>query len=293
MARYRVQVLERAMALLDALGAANREVGPAELAGMLHLHKSTIHRLLKVLEGYRFVRRNPHGKYDLGLKLFELGNMSVSRFSLPRRAEPFLKEVVSRTGETAQICVLNNIQMVSIANADAPWLLRAIGHRGELHSSASGKAFLAFLPRPAQDLLLSRLTLTKFTHNTIATLPALKSELARVRRRGLRRQQRRGRTGRAMHRRADLRPQLARDRDAEYRRSRVSHDQRSCSRAGSHRCERRQCTVIRTGTSRRRFVGGSRRCPACWDALTRFFARHRGHHPRRCVLKCGSTVVGW
>ncbi len=59
--RYRVQVLERAMALLDALGAANREVGPAELAGVLHLHKSTIHRLLKVLEGYRFVRRNPHG----------------------------------------------------------------------------------------------------------------------------------------------------------------------------------------------------------------------------------------
>ena len=182
--RYRVQVLERALALLDALGAANREVGPAELAGILHLHKSTIHRLLKVLEGYRFVRRNPQGKYDLGLKLFELGNMSVSRFSLPRRAEPFLKEVVRETGETAQICVLNNIQMVSIANADAPWLLRAIGHRGELHSSASGKAFLAFLPRPAQDLLLSRLTLTKFTHNTITTLSALKSELTRVRRKG-------------------------------------------------------------------------------------------------------------
>ncbi len=182
--RYRVQVLERALALLDALGAANREVGPAELADILHLHKSTIHRLLKVLEGYRFVRRNSQGKYDLGLKLFELGNMSVSRFSLPRRAEPFLKEVVRETGETAQICVLNNTQMMAIANADAPWLVRAIGHRGELHSSASGKAFLAFLPRQAQDLLLSRLTLTKFTHNTITTLAALKVELARIRRRG-------------------------------------------------------------------------------------------------------------
>ena len=62
--------------------------------------------------------------------------------------------------------------------------MRAIGHRGELHSSASGKAFLAFLPRPAQDLLLSATTLTKFTHNTITTLAALKVELARVRRRG-------------------------------------------------------------------------------------------------------------
>ncbi len=182
--RYRVQVLERALALLDALGAANREVGPAELAAILHLHKSTIHRLLKVLEGYRFVRRNAQGKYDLGLKLFELGNMSVSRFSLPRRAEPFLKEVVRETGETAQICVLSNTQMIAIANADAPWLVRAIGHRGELHCSASGKAFVAFLPRHAQDLLLSRLTLTKFTRNTITTLTALRAELARIRRRG-------------------------------------------------------------------------------------------------------------
>ena len=190
--RYRVQVLERAMALLDALGAANREVGPAELAGILHLHKSTIHRLLKVLEGYRFVRRNPQGKYDLGLKLFELGNMSVSRFSLPRRAEPFLKEVVTETGETAQICVLNNIQMVSIANADAPWLLRAIGHRGELHSSASGKAFLAFLPRPAQNLLLSRLTLTKFTRQHHHDALGVEVGVGTCPAQGLRRQQRRG-----------------------------------------------------------------------------------------------------
>lgn len=182
--RYRVQVLERALALLDALGAANKEVGPAELAAILHLHKSTIHRLLKVLEANRFVRRNSQGKYDLGLKLFELGNISVSRFSLPRRAEPFLKEVVRETGETAQICVLNNTYMMAIANAEAPWLVRAIGHRGELHSSASGKAFLAFLPGHAQDLLLSRLTLTKFTRNTITTIAGLKLELARVRRRG-------------------------------------------------------------------------------------------------------------
>jgi DNA-binding IclR family transcriptional regulator len=182
--RYRVQVLERALSLLDALAAANREVGPAELAEILHLHKSTIHRLLKVLEGHRFVRRNAQGKYDLGLKLFELGNVSVSRFSLPKRAEPFLREVVSATGETAHICVLSNTQMLSIASAEAPWIVRAIGHRGELHSSAAGKAFLAYLPRQAQDVLISRLTFTKHTSNTIDSEPRLRVELARTRRRG-------------------------------------------------------------------------------------------------------------
>ena len=182
--RYRVQVLERALGLLDALAAANREVGPAELASILHLHKSTIHRLLKVLEGHRFVRRNAQGKYDLGLKLFELGNMSVSRFSLPKRAEPFLKEIVKATGETAHVCVLSNTHMLSIASAEAPWIVRAIGHRGDLHSSAAGKAFLAYLPRQAQDLLVSQITFTRHTHHTIDSEGRLKVELARIRRRG-------------------------------------------------------------------------------------------------------------
>ena len=70
-----------------------------------------------------------------------------------------------------------------------------------------------------------------------------------------------------MHRCANLRSQLARDSDAEHRWPRVSHDQRSCSRSGSHRCERRQRTVIRTGAPRRRFVARCGRCPAGWDAL--------------------------
>jgi IclR family acetate operon transcriptional repressor len=125
-----VQVLERALSLLDVLAAANKEVSPPELAGALHLHKSTVHRLLKVLEGYRLVRRSRLGKYDLGLKSLELGTVSVSRFNLPKRAEPFLEELVEETGETADICILSNTQMLSIANVESPWILRANGHRG-------------------------------------------------------------------------------------------------------------------------------------------------------------------
>jgi IclR family transcriptional regulator, KDG regulon repressor len=180
--RYRVQVLERTVGLLDVLAAADKELGPAELAVQLDLHRSTIHRLLKVLEAHRLVRRNAQGKYDLGLKLFELGNKSVSRFNLPRRAERYLQHVIAQTGETAYICVLSNTHMLSIACAEASWIVRAVGHRGDLHASAAGKAFLAFLPTSAQDDLIARLVLTQHTRNTIETPQALRSELARVRR---------------------------------------------------------------------------------------------------------------
>ena len=179
-----MQVLERALGLLDVLASADKELGPAELAVRVGLHRSTIHRLLKVLEEHRFVKRNSLGKYDLGLKLFELGTQSVSRFNLPRRAGPFLKQVVSETGETAHLCIFSNMRMLSIAAAEASWVPRAIGHRGDLHASAAGKALLAFLPLHAQEDLISRLALPKHTRNTIDTVGRLKAELARVRRLG-------------------------------------------------------------------------------------------------------------
>jgi DNA-binding IclR family transcriptional regulator len=72
--------------------------------------------------------------------------------------------------------------MLSIASAEASWIVRAVGHRRDLHASAAGKALLAFLPTAAQDDLISRLVLTKHTRNTIDTPQALKSELARIRR---------------------------------------------------------------------------------------------------------------
>ncbi len=76
---YRVQVLDRALAILDVLAEAERELGPAELGRRLSLHKTTIHRLLRVLERHGFVRQEKgHGKYRLGVRLFELGTRALA-----------------------------------------------------------------------------------------------------------------------------------------------------------------------------------------------------------------------
>ena len=70
---YQVQVLDRAVSILDTLAAEDEDLSLYEIAERLNLHKSTIHRLLMVLERHRLVeRRAASGKYGLGLKLFEL-----------------------------------------------------------------------------------------------------------------------------------------------------------------------------------------------------------------------------
>jgi len=185
---YRVQVLERAVRILQVLAEAPADLGAAEVAERLSLHKSTIHRLLVVLDQHRLIRRNTeNGKYALGLRLFELGSRAVRGLRLREYAQPFLNRLVRETGETAHICVLDEGDMVSVANVEGPRTLRmpsTVGRRTPAHCSAVGKAVLAFLPQPGLDELLARRPLSTFTNKTLVTRGALVADLRQVRGRG-------------------------------------------------------------------------------------------------------------
>jgi DNA-binding IclR family transcriptional regulator len=185
--RYRVQVLDRSFAILDALAASAQELSPTELAGSLKLHKSTIHRLLVVLENQRFIRRTPEGKYGLGTKLIEMGSRAMEQLDLGEQAIPFLRKLVEETGETAHISVLSGTEMMSIANVPGRWTLTTpstVGRRTQIYCTSVGKAFIAFLPDERLEAVLKRLQYRSHTRRTITSSPALKSELARIRRRG-------------------------------------------------------------------------------------------------------------
>ena len=70
---YRVQVLERAVDMRQVLSEDSSGLAAREAAERLSPHKSTIHRLLTVLDHHRLIRRNVHtGRYTLGLHLFEV-----------------------------------------------------------------------------------------------------------------------------------------------------------------------------------------------------------------------------
>jgi DNA-binding IclR family transcriptional regulator len=185
---YHVQVLDRSLQIIDILAEADEELGPAELGERLSLHRSTVHRLLMMLEHHRLIRRNPReGKYGLGLRLFELGSRAVAQLKLTKRAEPFLQRLVEEAGETAHIAVLSGTHMLSIAYVEGPGVLRlrsAVGRQAPTHCTAVGKAVIAFHPDQALDQFVRGLSLTRYTKRTLLTRESLKSELLRIRERG-------------------------------------------------------------------------------------------------------------
>lgn len=185
---YRAQVMSRGFQILDLLADSRDELGPTTLAARLSLHRSTIHRILMVLERHGLVRRSPaRGKYSLGMKLFELGNRAIAQLDLPERAKPFLHKLVQETGEDAHICILDGTEMLSIAHVEGPCRVRipaTIGRRTPIHCTSVGKALIAYLPDAALEDLIAQLPLRRYTNRTLVTGAALQAELMRVRQRG-------------------------------------------------------------------------------------------------------------
>lgn len=185
MSPYRVQVLDRAFSILDALAENGPELGVSELTAQLGLSKTTVHRLLMVLEGHRYVQHSPgNTKYHLGTRLFELGIKAADKRELTAVAQPFLDRLVELTGETAHLGILWRHQVLSICAAESPKTLRTpstVGRRTSAHSSSLGKALLAFSREEEVAATIRAHGLEGYTENTIRTDRELRQELERVR----------------------------------------------------------------------------------------------------------------
>ena len=152
--RYRVQVLDRTIAVLQAIADSETDLAAAEIARQLRLHKSTVHRLLVVLEHYRLIKRGPEGTYRLGTRLIEFGESAIARLKLNEHAQPFLRELANQTGEGAHVTILSGAEMLSIAHVEGRWSLQSLtrtGQRTLIHCTAAGKAVLAYLSAEACD----------------------------------------------------------------------------------------------------------------------------------------------
>lgn len=185
---YKVQVLDRAIAILQALAGEHAGLALPELSRRMRLHRSTAYRLLAVLEQNRLVSRIPAtGKYCLGFRFFEMANRAVSQMDLPRRARVSLEKLVAETGETGHLCILDQGEALYLEKVEGSHALRVpstVGQRYPLHCGASGKALIAFLPEDELAELLKRRPLQAFTRSTITTVAQLKAELQAIRSRG-------------------------------------------------------------------------------------------------------------
>ncbi len=183
-----VQSVERTLDLLEAL-AETGEVGIAQLSGRVGLHASTVHRLLSTLIARGYARQNAtSGRYSLGLKPLDIARAVRVHLDLRSQAIPILQDLMRKSGETANLAVMNDHHLIYLEQASSPgWMLRMFvqpGARAPLHSTASGKVLLSYMPPDELAHLLSDYQLLPSASRTIVDRDVLLAELDEVRRQG-------------------------------------------------------------------------------------------------------------
>src|SRR5262245_52441552 len=185
---YKVQVLDRSLAIIDVLADAREDASLAELAEKVKLHKSTVHRLTSILERHRILERdNRTGRYRLGLRLFELGSIAMDRYNVRDRAHPHLEKLLYEVDETVHLCVLDSGEAMYLDKMEPVRSVRMssrISRRIPVHTTAVGKAIMTFHPESETDDILRQHGLKRMTAKTITTPAELKADLKLVRDRG-------------------------------------------------------------------------------------------------------------
>lgn len=187
MQRNTSSTVEKAFAILELVHASDDAgVSLGDVAERLDIAKSTAHRYLTTLEELDVVQRDHHERFHIGYKLVELGSSFLTNNDLRDTARPYLEELSRYTRETIHLAVPSDDSVIYIARIDGSHSVRVtmrIGERATMHSTALGKAMLAYMaPREVEEILSQGLP--PRTPYTITEKEALLGELLRIRAQG-------------------------------------------------------------------------------------------------------------
>jgi DNA-binding IclR family transcriptional regulator len=185
--RYPIESVDNALRLLLLVGREG-SVSVSAAGRYLGVAASTAHRLLAMLQHYRFIEQDPERKtYRIGPGLAELGLTALRDFDIRAAARPHLARLVDDVGETAHLVMLqgSDVLFLDCVECDAP--VRATprtGQRLPAYCTAGGKAQLAQIPPRQIEEMYADEALPGLTDRSIVSRSGLLAELDKDRRAG-------------------------------------------------------------------------------------------------------------
>lgn len=180
--------MEKALDVLQAIGASASGISQAQLAEQVPLPRTTLYRIIATLIDRGMVRRDPTRKvYRLGFKYLEMVRNAYLEPDLVSSASEKLRALRDLTGETSYLAVLDGNQVLSLERCDGAHTQRSAASLGQgkpIYCTGQGKAILSALPPAARDEILKGLVLTPLTPLTITDRRRLLAELQITRTRG-------------------------------------------------------------------------------------------------------------
>lgn len=182
-----IKSLDRAMEVFEYLSEAQGKA-LSSIAGEMGQSPATVYRILVTLEGRGLVEFDPEEQlWHIGSRAFVIGARFLRRTSLVDRARPVLRRLMERTGETANLGVAREAEVLFLSQVETHSSIRAFfppGTLSPMHASGIGKALLAHMDDDRREAHIAAGALVGFTAQTITDPEALRADLAGIRARG-------------------------------------------------------------------------------------------------------------
>lgn len=152
---------DRVADVLVSFTRSDRPLGVSQIARDLGLSKAVVHRILQSLASRSLVQVVPgDARYALGPTAVGLGTKAWSQLDVRSLAAPTLRGLRDRTRETATLSVLVGNRRIYLDQYESPQEVKMvveIGPQFPLHSGASSRSILAFLPPAFIDEVIAEL----------------------------------------------------------------------------------------------------------------------------------------
>jgi DNA-binding IclR family transcriptional regulator len=184
--RYSIGAVENALTLLGAI--AERDVlGLGEAADLANVSKSTAYRLLATLEVAGLVERLPESGYRAGVEAIRWASRLLAGLDVRTVALPTLRRLRAETGETVNLALLRDSNLVYVEILESPAAFRMADVPGSavpIHATALGKAVAVYLEPQQLATILGPEPYERHTPNTPTTWQAFNASLGPTRANG-------------------------------------------------------------------------------------------------------------
>ncbi|MDF0599296.1 IclR family transcriptional regulator [Psychromarinibacter sp. C21-152] len=185
---YKVNVLDRAISVLQAFSVGAPHMTLAQLSRATGLHRSTVLRLLSTLAHSGLVIRDDEtGQYSLGYELIAMAEVAKAGSGIADWARPVMKEIRDRLNETVALSVRSGDYRVDIDQLVANQPIRRVIAMGEhklLTFGAPSLAIMSALPEAEAEAIVERLMPKTREAFPDFDIGAFRAQLQKVRERG-------------------------------------------------------------------------------------------------------------
>lgn len=184
---FMILSIAKAFRILDCFSKEKNEMSLSEISQITQIPPSSCRRILGTLMDLNVVEQNQQTRgYCLGNHLLFLGKKVIHQNNLLKKAHPLMKRLVSYCNETAYLAINGGSNVIYLDVVESRQTIRLTAIPGEtrpIHSTATGKALLAFSPYEEVEKNL-KFPLEAFSGKTITKKVAFVSELEKILKKG-------------------------------------------------------------------------------------------------------------